>query len=915
MICTTLANGESALDLTWYKDNPSAAPTLKQVYTFKKERQYVTGVSDYTDVLLKYTTYYGYVVRKNEENGSVIVSKTGHADVFDLWVHKDWVMLIYRKAEGDGDYSKVFIVDKAQMKIPFARLTPTAYLASPMAKLLGSPSTSYCCVGGNLFEIFGCANVGLLDADYQIYAGMSLVAAFNVRAGSLGLRYWPRNNRAALGHFFNKSLAEKTFVDLPNGWGVYFTSQKRASASSLISNIQNGIKLTDTSWCKVYPTPTTKARTTSAIPSFVCKFAGSKPVKPQADCSVLDVVYTSIIFANEPQGEGIREWVNGADEWKVATYYLSTDAELASIVAQYNDYMVKLFAAAAENAVKSINASIDTVNKMIVDNAHIGSVSTVETRPQFKAGVSSKIAKSQFSQDETIGRLTQNVLFQYTIPVRELFPEITGRVSGTLAQLTNNIAQNTPQLLKYLQLCCIKATKGDKVSYLDYDVFAKDTTSYDKVEIGVRADAEATFQATICGSGSDSLTSKINALLHDTIGEALIRNTQTAPNVNVVPQSNDDEDGDDTMVSFGYRYGCKHRFRKTADGYWCASESVGKIEWDTTKITEDKNIFKYFPVNHAGVGKGTEYYKRLKAAGYDDTSIYANRAGKAFDFEIERICVNGFKINPDGTVASGTTVEVVVDDFELEQTARSIDQTQFILAIRRRWANSFNATSEDSVSFIGNGKYCLDSHSAKVSTGSCFWNYSHFDRIPINGRHYEVVMPSRRLRIVLPGSILNGVVGNTASKFLLSTSVLDKPILKIVSDLNAMGLCYLLKRLAAYGDLKNCKMLVNSGLVYMWPHLAKYFTALTLNEAGAKAIQDAVNALISAREYQSDGSLSGTATIKDEATIAALREVANDMSSLALKADENQPWYAASTDIKVTAGVLNLDALGIYLYL
>lgn len=919
MLCTTLSNGECALDLTWFRDNPAAQPTLEPVFTFNKvidKTLTEDDISDYTDVLLRYTEYYGYVVRTNNARSDVIVSRTGHSDIFDLWVHKDFVMLIYRKAADSSDACKVYVVGSATMNIPFRDLTPLSYLASPMAKLLGTPSSSYLIVGGSLFETFDCATVGIMDANYQIYSGMSLVAAFEPKAGSLGLNYFPANKRAALAMFFNKKLANCNFVSLPSGWGIYFTSQKRAQASSIINNIRNGLAIKDLDWCKVYPTPQTAARTTAALPSFVCKFAGKKPMKALGTGDEVEVSYKKVIFKSPLPGEGIRDWVNGAPEWEAATYFESNSADLAGIVMDYNQFMQDLFKTASDRIIKGLNSAITQINAAIDGVQSLGAVNFTANRKELLNNI--KINSDIVNPEHAIGRLTKSVVFQYNVPIKQLFPQIAGKVtsrSSSLNEIINSIQQNTPRLWSYLQLLDVRASVDGKQYVMTMPAFVKDTRTFDEVSFGVVDDVTKRFSDVISGDSENALTRRINAQLYNVL--AAVVNGHAAGSSFVLSPS------DDARQTFGYTYGCKHKYVETAWGWWIGAEQVDSISWNVANKKEDKNIFNAFPVFRSPAVVNTTYGSRLRENGFTD-AVGVNRAPKAFDFELEKVIINDFTITNDGRVGKATTIQVYIDDFELEQKSRFAQPkgSTWANALRGIWqAQSFpnpintSPVGEVNVHYVGTGKYCLPSIKHTVKTGSCFWNKSTWGGLVGSGRNLEEVFPSQRYKLVFTGDCLNGLLGSTASAFIATDETpLEKCLSKLNADLNTLGFKYLLGRLAQYGDLKECKMLVKAETVYILPILAKYFTRLYINEAGAKSIQKACEDLISLKKYGADGKAT-EGQVMDEETISALREIASDMASLALSASENQPWYARSTDIAVASGKRNLDALGLYLYL
>lgn len=917
MLCTTLANGEAALDLTWFKKNPAAQPTLNPTFIFNKEIDYShteDEISDFSDVLLRYPTYYGYIVRTNDKRSNVIASKTGHSDIFDLWITKDWCMLIYRKAESSADASVVHVVGKAKMNIAMRDLTPLGYLASPMAKLLGTPPSSYLIVAGNLFEIFDCATIGIMDADYQIYSGMSLVAAFNARAGSLGLTYWPANKRAAVAMFFNKDLSEKQFVDLPNGWGVYFTSAKRVKATSLINNIRNGIKITDTDWCKIYPTPSTKARSTAALPSFVCRFSGVQPTKALASGEQQPVVYNKIIFQGSLPGEGVADWINGTPHWEVAQFFESTSAELAGIVGDYNNFMREQFALASSRIIKGLNASIDGINTTIEEVQDHGDVDRMISRSELREV--STFDTKYGPADDLMGRLTTGVKIKFRIPVKSLFPAISGKVVKTgdsLASIINSMQQNTPKLLDYLKLLTVECTKDGVVSYKSMVDFAKDTTVYDSVTFGVTDTAKQQFADVIDGNTESSLTNILIKNIKELIGSACTKHASGSA-VTLLPS-------DGARQSYGYTYGCKHEYKETAWGWWIGTDQLNSVSWKPEERNADGSIYIAFPVNHSTV-PGTAYGARLAENGFSNDVVLANKYAKAFDFAIESAIVENMAFDSSGKLSDGTKLQLVIDDFEIESVSRYAgpkdengDSLSWADVIKRVWSGALGDTAV--VHHMGTGRYCLPSCTTTVKTGSCFWNKSDWGGHTGTGRQLETVAPSQRYRILFERSEFDQGVAAISKKFTSSPDSADTPMYSVLdklnADLNAVGLKYLLARLAQFGDLKECKMLVKADTIYIRPALAKYFTSLVINKTGAKAIEDAVEELITLRTYE-DGAPTGDA-IMDSATISALREIATDMQSLALDVDEHQPWYADSSDIAVASGKKNLDALGLYLYL
>lgn len=893
MISTTLANGESALDMTWFRNNPAAMPSLYPVFRFDKTIK-VSNESNIYNVLAKYPTIFGYVIRENNVKANVILSKTGHSDYYDLYVTKDWVMLLYK---GAGSKNTVYVQEGATLKFSFKLLTPCGYMASPMAKIVGSPALSYLISNGNLYETFGGADVSMLDADYQIYSGMSLVAAFNVRAGSFGLSYFPASNRQGLNLFFNKELGRRSFSDLPKGWGIYFTSTKRSNAEDVIRSIQNGLPIHSPEWCQVYPLPDTAARSTAALPSFVCRFSGVKPVKEQGGGDLVDVVYDEVIFDSPLLGEGIQAWVNGAPVWECAQYYITSLADVEGMVADYQEFMKGKLAAATSAISNSVNTAAKELDSILnrVYNLEVNEVTL--TRDAIKEFVS-----VGYDSDKAIGYLTDDVRIRFGLPLKQLFPAVDSVVNiESLSNVGSSISENMPRIAPYLKLLKIKIVNGDGTSNVYGWGEVPDTTpGAVSAEILVDGDAYATLEEYIRGSDA-SLVKQIVDQMKVELAEVL--NARANSNKTGVKFT------DDAMIQHYYTYGCDGKVL-AYEGYWA---NAGDMDVNTTKFdgtTGPGNTVAAdsFKVNHGKTSEFNYYYEILRAHGMDPNS---QTHAKFWDFAVKSITLTDCCLLR-GVLSPNCQIEIEVDDFTFEQLARDVDKLQCKRIIEAIWSTSgFQAFEQ------GDGNFTIPSEKRSVKTGACFWDCTEFAGIPIGGRDGEVVCNSLRLHVRKSASVtrIPAIINGAANKFTGSYTVFDKLASKIVASINAEGVAYLLRRLAAYGDLKNCKMLVESDDTYLKPEFARFFTALSLDEAGATAIDTAVNALLMERQKNANGTDSKDYVIQDEEMRNSLRELASDFKTLTLKQSEEKPWFNRSSAIKTRAGRYNPSALGLYLYL
>lgn len=927
MISTTLANGEAALDMTWYKDNPASQPVLHPIYQFdniKKSHSF----RSYEEALASYTSYYGYIVRQNTKRASIIASRVGHSDYYDVYVANDWVMLVYKKKGGSNT---IYVQDGAKMNFDFIELTPMRYLASSMARVLGTPATSYLINSGNLYEIFESSGIGMLDADYQIYSGMSLVAAFGLRAGSLGLKYWPYSNKAALNLLTNKDLGKATFVDLPGKYGVYFTTTKRSSAEKVISDIQNGVKLGDLSWCKVYPAPESKARSTAAIPSFVCRFDGSKPVKELGTGEQIDVVLGDVLFDTEVPGEGIREWINGAPVWETATYYITEMADVAGIITDYKTFMRDKYAHAASQmsgafntAIKKIDTALNAVARDSRKNFELDRAALKHLLFDSINGAEPRISVDQNDRDYVIGTLTDKLRVKFDVPVASIFPCI-----GELAEITDinklqsQLQQTAPGLLNYGDLLSVIITKkdGSKVTKLLDSIEDADVQGVEDIQFEVTDASIEALTAYLVGEGSETVAGKAYKHCLDSLALLLKRNFfDIEPGA--VQQVRGDQSG---WVDRTHEYGCNKSMRVWR-GAWIgsANHSSGQpvSEADVSYARDltggaASSLYNNFPVNHSA-DYNLLYYKTLKENGFSEDAISGQTWRKAFDFAIKEVAITGFfyerapgsenkydrVLNPD------MKFRVQIDDFSIEQEAASLKKDPAPDIIEARWKA---AAEGGDAKATGSGRFQIKSETRSIKVNQWCWGYSDFSGIPVGGNSGERVVPSRLVEVIVGDSLadLSGLSQHFA---------VDHPenLIKIGAGLSnkivAEGLCYLLRRLSELGDLKNCKTLVSTASSYLTTAMAKYFTVLSIDEAGAQVIKDCVAELLNANVPNSDGSEGGR-VITDPDTRAGLQQIADDFLQLQLKASEDKPWFASSDDIKVNRGITNLDALGLYLYL
>lgn len=931
MIACSYADGCTAVDLSWFRDNPAARPTFRNAFLFHKDKiKKIFGT--FTEAIASYSAdeTLGYVFRSNDEDAKVMTSMIGVGQHFDLIVQKTFVGLVYTKAK----YSRV-ITDGSKMSFDFRMLLPTAYYATDFSMLSGQLPSSYISIDGKCFGVYESCS-GLLDADQLVYEGSKLVAAFGVKSGSLNLSYLPLSKRSAIIHFANPQLADRTFGEINSAYGLYFSGSMRSSATKFFNALVNGTYLQDPTWCKVYPRPTSESMQLAAMPSFVCAFGDVEPTRLEAG-RTKPVPYEYIIFMGDPNdptssdGEHITEWINTGCQSPAcyAKYYVSNSLELKMILSDYKMVVQEMREQAAEQLAADINQGIIDLHDF-----------WKQYGPEISATASGHI-------DDILKKYWDDIDAEHRRALGELTTDVALKVSVDTAAFSVGDVFVRPD--DVAEVPSLHGCSGLLKFIAQYN---SDSTIMEGVTLAVDEQSRIDFSHWLEFIFGEHMLRELLKWFSNT---ALVGCNRTLPA--------DIEFGRHSKWTQSYCNGKQTKEWHSGPVYegigenkkfaMIASEGLCLARMPVLRQGQQDTEFARILASRADVLKKPNY-KSLQTSGQED---------KRFHFKLRELKIaikyegGNFKVVPEVDLET-FWFEGETCDYKGSTTLTTVEHEvlRLMFSGNRSDDNSFAGPQDAYVTDKGSGSLCLraDKSSFRVSGDPvCNVAYSSIklsNHLP-GATASVMVRPSRRYMLTFgnPGTVtpflsvkvrknskvaplkdclrsefyghsdtvlLENPYGVTEQGFASWTQRYQYWYTKLQSSINAKGVKYLLSRLAEFGELKELKTLAELDNAYFLPSVAGMFTSCVMDKDEAQSIVDSVNSITNATLMNANGSFD-----EEDCAFALgsdkrqeLKRLAEEIQGFAVDPIE-RPWFAKSSAIRIRDGVVDYSALPLYLFM